>query len=69
MWMTEKAISKAMYEKCLLDDKKKYWQNITDPEYACWYCYEVKDRPEVRKYITGLPYSLLYYKHIGQYIK
>ena len=52
MWMDEKEISYAMYEKCKKSDKKIYWENITNSYWSYKYCKNIKDRPEVRQYIT-----------------
>ena len=45
MWIDN--ISKIMYEKCLDNDKKKYWSLITENQYIYYYCLHIKDRPEL----------------------
>ena len=52
MWMDEYEISRMMYFKCYIDDKRIYWENITDSQYAYQYCVYIKNRSEVKKYIT-----------------
>ena len=60
MWMDEEEISKAMFDKCKKNDKKEYWQHITNTKWSYWYCLYMKDRPEVRKNITD-PEDAFYY--------
>jgi len=64
MWMDEKEISKAIYNKCLKDDQEKFWSLITDSEWAYWYCRYVVDRPEVRKHITDSRWAYCYSKDV-----
>jgi len=51
MWMNEEEISKWAYKKCKDNDQEELWSLITDSEWAYQYCINVKDRPEVLKYI------------------
>ena len=41
-----------MYEKCLDNDKKKYWSLITENQYIYYYCLHIKDRPELWKKLS-----------------
>lgn len=50
-------ISKWAYEQCLNNDIEEIRNLITDPYIAYLYCTNVKDRPEVRKYIKD-PFAL-----------
>ena len=54
------SISNEMYEKCLIDDKKEYWENITEDIHLYLYCVFVKDRPEIYNRIKG-SYTLYRY--------
>ena len=60
MWMSEYEISKAMYYKCQLNDKKEYWSHITNSEWAYMYCKNIRDLPTVRKHIIEPQYAYYY---------
>ena len=62
MWIDN--ISKIIYEKCLIDDKKEYWSMITDDRYIYLYCLGIKDRPEMYNKITGGYYVSMYCQYV-----
>ena len=49
-----------MYEKCKINDKKKYWENIIISPWAYFYCLYVYNRSEVRKYIIDSEWACWY---------
>ena len=63
MWITD--ISKIMYEKCMDDDKKKYWSLIIKDRYIYYYCRDIKDRLEMRKQLTENKWIFYYCKNVN----
>ena len=49
----EKEISEWAYDQCLENDTIQIRRLITDSGWAYCYCRDVKDRPEVRRYIKN----------------
>jgi len=64
MWMDEKEISEQMYKKCFRNDQEKYWSLITDSAWSYYYCKNVKDRPEVRKFIIESEWAYFYCRFV-----
>ena len=63
--MSESEISHAMYKKCLVDNKRCYWENIKDSSWVYRYCRDIQDRPEMIKYIITSPWAYMYCVYVN----
>ena len=61
MWFED--ISEIMYHKCKIDDRKEYWENITDNYYIYLYCRNIRDRKELAETMTNSEWIYLYLQY------
>ena len=62
MWINE--LSKIMYNKCLVNDKEKYWSFITDDEWIFYYCKHINDIPGMYNKLVNNKWLYYYCKYI-----